>query len=111
MAKKKNDDGDNTGFSKKWEKHLQSGFKEIADSLSTEDLKKKIVEYEQAISSVEKDMDADPKLSALKEKAKELKEDIKEVSEVYTVSINESQASIKYMVYALESRGGPVTPD
>lgn len=108
--KKKTADGsDDSGFSKKWEKKLPQGFKDVADSYDTDTIKKKIVEYEKAISATEKDMDADPKLSGLKDRMKDLKDEIKEASEVYTLTISESNASIRYLVYVLEGRGEVVS--
>lgn len=97
-----------SGFSKKWQKFLSTDWQKSAESFSTDELKKKIVLWEQAISSSEKDMDADHKLNGLKEKATELKEEIKEHSKVYTESINGSHAMIRFAVYLLESRGTPV---
>ncbi len=90
---------------KKWLKLLDDGWKTSAQGFSTDEIKKKIVQWEQAVSSAEKDMEADTKLSALKDKAAELKEEIKETSKVYNETILESQAKIRYVVYLLESRG------
>lgn len=112
MAKKKNvdvdvnsDDSQNGLSSKKWFKLLSTDWMTTAESYSTEEIKKKIVQWEQAKAVVEKDMDADTALNALKERAKEIKEETKEKSEPYTKSVAETDAQIKYAVYLLEQRG------
>jgi len=109
MAKKKNtdvtDDSQDNGFNKKWAKLLSADWMTMAESFSTDEIKKKIVQWEQAKAVVEKDMDSDAALNALKERAKELKEEIKEKSEPYTKSVAETDAQIKYGVYLLEQRG------
>lgn len=93
------------GFSKKWAKHLSDSWKTSAESYSTEELKKAIVDCERAISNFEKDMDADVKIKGIKDRMLDLKEELKEVSEIYTVPLNECQAQSKYAVFLLESRG------
>lgn len=108
MAKKKNvdvADDSQSGFNKKWAKLLSADWMTMAESFSTDEIKKKIVQWEQAKSVVEKDMDADTALNSLKERSKELKEEIKEMSEPYTKSVAETDAQIKYGVYLLEQRG------
>lgn len=112
MAKKKaaasvdgQDDNQTSGVGKKWAKLLSAEWMTTAESFSTDEIKKKIVQWEQAISSFEKDMDADMALNVLKERMTEIKEEIKEKSEVYTKSCAETQAQIKYVVYLLDSRG------
>ena len=93
------------GFSKKWDKLLSSEWKDTAQSYSTEEIKKKIVSWEQAISTTEKDMDNDPKLKGLKDRMADLKEEIKEVSEVYTQTCQETMAQIKYVIWVSNQRG------
>lgn len=111
MAKKKaasvdgQDDNQTSGVGKKWAKLLSAEWMTTAESYSTDEIKKKIVQWEQAISSFEKDMEADMALNVLKERMTEIKEEIKEKSEVYTKSCAETQAQIKYVVYLLDSRG------
>ena len=83
-------------FPKKYK--VPDSFKESADAMETDELKKRIIQLEQAISSTEHDMDADDKLNSLKEQ-------VKERADIYKVSIKESQAMIKYSVWLLESRG------
>lgn len=106
MAKKTSDQSVvDTSFPKKWAKKLSSDWMNTAESYSNDELKKRIVQWEQAISVTEKDQEADLALSALKEKANELKEDIKEKSKVYSESVDTCQAQIKFAVHLLESRG------
>ncbi len=108
MAKKKNTDvtdDSQGGFNKKWAKLLSADWMTMAESFSTDEIKKKIVQWEQAKAVVEKDMDSDTALNALKERAKEIKEEIKDKSEPYTKSVLETDAQIKYVVYLLEQRG------
>jgi len=90
---------------KKWMKLLSTEWMSTAESYSTDDIKKKIVQWEQAISQFEKDMDNDSALNGLKEKMSDLKEELKDMSEVYTKSVAEAQAQIKFVVHLLDSRG------
>lgn len=112
MARKKKDaDGTDTNDSqnplagKKWAKLLSSEWMTTAESWTTDEIKKKIVQWEQAIGQSEKDMDADHALNGLKDRMAELKEQIKDTSEVYTKTISEVQAQIKYVVHLLDTRG------
>ncbi len=99
MGKKRNADAESdTTFPKKWLKKLPENWTEVAEGYDSETLKKKVVEWEQAIATTEKDMDADNELLALKE-------ELKDKAEVYKKSISESQAMIRYAVYLLENRG------
>ncbi len=89
-------------FPKKWLKKIQeSGWQDMADSMETDELKKRIVEFEQAIGEHEALMEKDSFLE-------KLKEDLSERKGVYTVPIAEITAKIKYSVYVLESRGTKV---
>lgn len=107
MAKKKNDavDEQDNGFNKKWAKLLSTEWMSTAESYSTDEIKKKIVQFEQAISVVEQDMDNDSALQALKNRETDLKKEIKDMSEPYTKSVAETQAQIKYIVWLLQNRG------
>lgn len=111
MARKKNvatdgtDDSQSPLAGKKWAKLLSSEWMSTAETWNTDEIKKKIVQWEQAIGQVEKDMDADSALNALKERMIELKEEIKEKSEVYTKTVAETQAQIRYVVHLLDQRG------
>lgn len=109
MAKKELDIDTQPGFPKKWAKKLSPDWMDTAQSYSTDELKKKIVQWEQAISSTEKDEEADPLLHGMKEKMADLKEEIKEKSKPYRESVDQCQAQIKFAVFILESRGVPVT--
>lgn len=112
MAKKKavavdgaSDDNQSSASQKKWMKILSTEWMATAETYSTDEIKKKIVQWEQAISQFEKDMDNDSALNGLKEKMADLKEELKEKSEVYTKSSAETQAQIKFVVHLLDSRG------
>lgn len=86
-------------FPKKWLKKVQeSGWQEAADSMGTDELKRKIVEFEKAISEQEYLMEEDEFLQ-------KLKTDMKERKAIYMEPIGELVANIKYSVFALESRG------
>lgn len=87
-------------FPQKYLNKLPISFKDAADSMSEDEIKKRIVEISKAISSFEKDMDNDTKLI-------ELKEQVKELSDTYKVPIREHHIMIKYLVYMLEQRGTP----
>lgn len=99
--KKSTEEQSATNFPKKWLKKLEKfapGFVEEGESMSTEELKKKVLEWEQLISTTEKDMDHDEALTALKEEAKQH-------AQVYKDTVSAQQAKIRYAVYLLESRG------
>ncbi len=95
---------DNSGFPDKYKKHLSSEWMESSESKSNDELKKNVVQYEQAISMAEKDREGDPKLNALKEQAITLKKEIED-ADPYKLSIQELQAQIKYAVHILAQRG------
>ena len=98
MGKKKSSDDGVTNFPKKWRSKLPEGFEEKAEAFSTDDLKKKIVEWEQQISASEKDLEADERLASIKE-------EYKEMEDVYKSSSKMHQAMIRFALYLLESRG------
>jgi hypothetical protein len=85
-------------FSKKWEKKLPDGFKNTAESMNDDELKKKIVEFSKAINELEIELEADDKLIALKD-------EVKTVAAIYKEPIIESTACIKYAVWLLRNRG------
>lgn len=87
-------------FPQKYLNKLPVSFKDAVDSMSEDEIKKRIVEISKAISSFEKDMDNDSKLL-------ELKEQVKELADTYKVPIKEHHIMIKYLVYMLEQRGTP----
>ena len=65
-AKKSSDDSLDVGFNSKYLK-LIPHISESMDSMSTEELKETIVKSQKSISDVEKDMEADEHLKALKD--------------------------------------------
>lgn len=87
-------------FPKKWLSKLPDGFVEKAESMSIDDLKKKLVECERTISSTEKDMENDPKLTNAKEEVKTLESDYKEI-------LNAHKAMVKFIVHVIDDRGTP----
>lgn len=86
------------GFPKKWKKHLPAGFEETAGSLTTEELKAKLVEYQKEIVQAEDDMDGDVKLN-------DAKEQVKELSEPYKTTMSSFMAMTKYALYVMKGRG------
>mgnify|MGYP001592314069 CR=1 FL=1 len=85
-------------FPKKWASKLPEGFREQAESMSTDDLKKKIIECQQIIASTEKDMGNDPIIEGLKEQ-------LKDKAAVYKDTIVASNAACKFAIYVLDNRG------
>lgn len=75
-----------------------NGFDDKAQSMSSDELKKELVNCECTIVQFEKDKEADTKLTAAKE-------EVKELASVYNETIKEHEAKIKYIVYVLEERG------
>ena len=100
---KKQDDEMPTTFPSKWLKVLKElpEFKDTADAASADDLKKIIVTCEGNISNIEKDKEADVKLTS----AKEI---IKDMSGPYRDAIKCQTAKIKYSVFLLEGKGEDV---
>jgi hypothetical protein len=94
------------GFPQKlWDK-LSTSWRDGALTKQTEELKSDLFESEKLIAQTENDMDADEKLTALKNEIKALKEDEKDLSGGYKDVITGEQAKIKYCLYLMESRGG-----
>ena len=85
-------------FPKKYKTKLPTTFEEECESASEEDLRKKIVQCEGHIYSLDKDKDEDSKLNSAKELVKELSEPYAEAKGIET-------AKIKFLCYVLESRG------
>lgn len=100
MSKKDNDDNMPTTFPDKWAKVLKDlpEFKDTADSASTDELKKIVVECEGNVYTIEKEKEADTKLNA----AQEL---VKEYSGPYRDAIKTQMAKIKYAMFLLEGKG------
>lgn len=101
MAKKsKNDSSDenlDTGFNPKLAK-LIAHLTDSLDSMSTDDLKEAIVKSQKSISDVEKDMEADEHLKALKD-------EIKDISNSFRDVIKVEDAKTRYCVHLLRSHG------
>lgn len=87
-------------FPPKWEKIINSmpEFKDTADAASEEDLKKIIVTCEGNIYTVDRAQEADVKLNAAKEMAKEYSEPYRDAKKV-------QQAKIQYALFLLEGKG------
>jgi hypothetical protein len=96
MAKEKEQ---NFGFPEKHNKHLKaSTFKDDANTMSDEELKKVMFECEKNIKEIEKDRDANTKL-------KQAKELVASLGAGYRDGIAFETAKIKYSLYMLETRG------
>ncbi len=89
-----------TSLPKKWDDLIKKmpEFKDTADAASVEELKKIIVECEGNIYTVSKDEEADVKLTAARETAKEL-------AAPYRDAKKHQQAKIQYALLCLESKG------
>jgi hypothetical protein len=89
----------NYGFPAKWDKKLKaSTFKEDANTMSDDELKKVILDCENSIREQEKLKEADFKL-------KQAQELVKDLNGAYKDSIDFDTAKIKYSLFMLESRG------
>lgn len=100
MAKKnKTAEGEDldTGFNPKYAK-LIAHLTESLDSQSTDELKETIVKAQKSISDIEKDMEADERLKALKEEIKEISGSFSDVKKVET-------AKTMYAIHLLRARG------
>ena len=86
------------GFPSKYEKKLPTGFKDDADAFDTEKLKSTILECESNIVTVDRDMQENEELQALKNTLKDLSAGYREAKQAQT-------AKIKYCLHLLESRG------
>ncbi len=87
-----------TSFSKKLLDCISDEFKDSAVSMTTDDLRKKMVEFERSQSDTAKDMKNDPKII-------DMKENLKALSEGYRDVIKADKASIQYILYILDTRG------
>ena len=89
-----------TGLPKKWDNIIKNlpEFKDTADAASVDELKKIIVQSEGNIYTIEKEMEADNKLTG----AKEI---VKEISEPYRDAKKCQQAKIQYALLLLEGKG------
>lgn len=94
-----------TVFPKKWAKSLDPQWMETAETFSTDEIKDKILKWEDAISSSEKDLDQDRSILDLRDKIADLQKDLKDKVELYKESIQQGQAQIKYCIHILQQRG------
>lgn len=96
----KKDNGPLTSLPKKWDDLIKKmpEFKDTADAASVDELKKIIVECEGNIYTLNNEQDADDKLTAAKEVAKDL-------SAPYRDAKKTQQAKIQYALLCLESKG------
>lgn len=96
----KKDNGPLTSLAKKWDDLIKKmpEFKDTADAAGVDELKKIIVECEGNIYTVEKEQEADDKLTAAREMSKELSAPYREAKKV-------QQAKIQYALLCLESKG------
>lgn len=89
---------DKSDFPEKWAKKLPEGFKDTAESMSTDELQKEILKSEGMVADTEKEMDDDQKLNSLKE-------DLKLLVGAYKESINAAKAKTKYCLHLMRLRG------
>lgn len=96
----KKDNGPLTSLPKKWDDLIKKmpEFKDTADAASEEELRKIIVECEGNLYTVSKEEEADMKLAAARENAKEW-------SAPYRDARKAQQAKIQYALLCLESKG------
>lgn len=96
----KKDNGPLTSLPKKWDDLIKKmpEFKDTADAASVEELKKIIVECEGNIYTVNREEEADDKLTAAREVSKDL-------AAPYRDAKKTQQAKIQYALLCLESKG------
>lgn len=94
------DDSNSTMFPEKWAKVIKEipEFKDTADAASTDDLKKIIITCEGNVYTIQKEQDADVKLTASKELVKDLSGPYRDAKKV-------QQAKIQYALFLLEGKG------
>jgi hypothetical protein len=91
-------------FPTKYMNKVSADLKDSAQSMSDDELKKKIITFEHGISGVELAMANDTELVALQEELKDKKAPYQEDLTMY-------KSNIRYLIYIIESRGqAPVTP-
>lgn len=97
---KKDTNGPLTSLPKKWDDLIKKmpEFKDTADAASVDELKKIIVECEGNIYTVNREEEADDKLTAAREMAKDLSAPYRDAKKV-------QQAKIQYALLCLESKG------
>lgn len=90
-----NDDKD---FPEKWLKKLPTGFTDTVETMSEGELKAQVLKSESNIADVEKEMESDQKLIALKE-------DLKVLASAYKDVINTEKAKTRYCLHVMRLRG------
>jgi DNA-binding transcriptional regulator GbsR (MarR family) len=85
-------------FPKKHYKNLDNAFTEAVESMQPEEIKRKILESEQALYDIEDVVAADEDLAKAKEAVKEMSAD-------YKSDIARETAKIKYLLFVMENRG------
>lgn len=85
-------------FPKKWASKLPDGFQDTVSSMPSDEVKEKILKCEETLMTIEKEMDADEKLAALKESVKDL-------AGGYRDAMNCEKAKIKYLMFMRAERG------
>jgi hypothetical protein len=86
------------GFPEKWYKKVPTVWKDGAEAMDNEDLKKEVLKASSLVSDTEREMDEDPKLN-------DLKADLKDLRGGYMDLINAERAKVKYSLFLLRSRG------
>lgn len=89
-------------FPKKYYKKLSPEFTDAAESLSKEEIERKILEAEENIYQIDDAVDADEELN----KAKEA---LKEMTSSYRESKAGETAKIKFLLFVIENRGQEVS--
>jgi hypothetical protein len=89
-----------TGLPKKWDDIVKKmpEFKSTAEAAGVEELKKIIVECEGNLYTIDKEMEADLKLTVAKEEVKDLSLPHREAKKA-------QQAKIQYALFLLEGKG------
>lgn len=100
MSNKTDKEDSPTTFSEKWNKVLKEipEFKDTADSSSTDELKKIVMNSEGNIYTIEKEEESDEKLNAAREMTKEYSAPYRDAKKV-------QMAKIKYALFLLEGKG------
>lgn len=85
-------------FPKKWASKLPDSFQDDVASLSSDEVKEKILKCEESLIILEREMDADDKLAALKESVKDL-------AGGYREAMNCERAKVRYLMHLRCERG------
>lgn len=85
-------------FPKKWASKLPDGFDDAVASLDSGEVKEKILKCEETLITIERELEGDEKLAALKESVKDL-------AGGYRDAMNCEKAKIKYLMFLRAERG------